>query len=265
MLPIYEAIDLVHVIPENSGHTKPWVVLVNTPQGLASYVTKLYTPAQVNRFHCVTKEVICNVLARDFELRVPDCALIDVPEEFVLRLAPEHQQQFSLADPRLKFGSLKIDNVNSAISGLPKQSFSNRIDMATLFAFDNLIRNCDRGHPKTNLLIGSKEAYLIDHEMTLREADIDNINLDTHQIEDQFTRFHLFYPYLKKTRGENRRNLFNEFEEYLRLLNINALNPYFRQLTLAGFTDYSALICGWIEQVKQKSTIFVGKLRGSLQ
>lgn len=35
-IPIYEAIDVIEIIPESVGHTKPWVVIANTPEGLKS-------------------------------------------------------------------------------------------------------------------------------------------------------------------------------------------------------------------------------------
>lgn len=115
MLPIYEAIDLIEVISENVGHTKPWVVLANTPEGLKSFVTKLYSSEQVDQFHCISKEIVCNLLAREFDLNVPPCALIEIPEDLSLRLSPDAQLQYNNADSHLKFATLKLDNVNSAI------------------------------------------------------------------------------------------------------------------------------------------------------
>jgi hypothetical protein len=136
--------------------------------------------------------------------------------------------------------------------------------MDTLYAFDNLIRNCDRGQYKTNLLLGATDAYLIDHELTLSDSDIVNINLITLQLEDKFTKYHLFYPYLKNARWQNKQNFFNEFSFYLNSLNINKLTPYFRQLLNEGFIDYSQPVCNWLEQVKQNGVIFVNHIKGSL-
>ena len=178
-LPIYEAIEVVDIINENAGHTKPWVVLANTSEGLKSFVVKLYTPSQVDQFHCVTKEIACNLLAGEFDLNVPKCALIEIPDHLAFRLPMSAQVQLGDADQRLKFATQLLDNVTNAIHGLPKMHFKKRISMDTLYAFDNLIRNQDRGHYKTNLLLSATDAYLIDHELTLSVPDIVNITLNT--------------------------------------------------------------------------------------
>lgn len=264
MLPVYEAIDVIKVISEDVGHTKPWVVLAKTPDGLKSFVTKLYTTEQVEQLHCVSKEVICNILAGEFELKVPDCALINIPDSLILKLTSENQQQFDNADPRPKFASLSLENVITATPTLNKKLFQNRIQMDTLFAFDNLIRNGDRGHPKVNLLIKGKEVYLIDHEFTFGIKDIENILVNTLQLEDRFTLYHLFYNYLKKDKPEKKRNFFNDFTFYLNSMNVNKLNPYFDILNKEGFSDYSPPIINWLNQIKENSTIFVNKLKGSL-
>ncbi len=165
VLPIYEAIEIIDFIPENSGHTKPWVILANTPEGLKPFVVKLYTIEQVDNSYCVNNEVICNILASEFELKVPKCALIIIPDEITMNLNAEQQLQLYNADPRPKFATEYISNVNSALINLEKKHYKNRISMEMLYAFDNLIRNGDRGHPKTNLLLTSESAYVIDHEL----------------------------------------------------------------------------------------------------
>lgn len=265
MLPIYEAIDFIGVIGENVGHTKPWIVLANTPQGLTSFVVKLYSSAQVEQFHCVSKEIFCNLLAHEFDLLAPSCALIDIPENISLKAPPDAQQQFDSADHRLKFATVYLKNVKTALPELSKTAFKSRISLDTLYAFDNLIRNSDRGHPKANLLIGSKAAYLIDHELTLATKDIANIALNTLQLEDRFTKYHLLYSFLKKAKGPTKRNFFNDFSFYLNDLSMNRFTPYFNQLVNEGFSDYSQPICEWVNQVKENCNTFVNLLRGSVQ
>jgi len=264
VLQIYEALEVVEIINENVGHTKPWVVLANTPEGLKKFVVKLYSSAQVDQFHCVSKEIACNILAGEFDLKVPMCALIEIPDRLSFRLSLADQVQFGSADQRLKFATQVLDNVNIAIHDLPKMYFQKRISIDTLYAFDNLIRNWDRGHYKTNLLLGTKDAFLIDHELTFSITDIVNINLNTLQLEDKFTKYHLFYPYLKKAKWKNKQSFFDEFTFYLNSLNINKLTPYFRQLVSEGFPDYSQPICNWLNQVKQNGIIFVNHIKGSL-
>ena len=265
MLPIYEAIEITEFISENSGHTKPWVVLANTPTGLKSFVVKLYTTEQVDNSNCVNNEVVCNILASQFELEVPKCVLINIPDDITMSLAPAQQQQFYNTDPRPKFATEYIPNVNSAIISLPKLQYQKRISMDMLYAFDNLIRNGDRGHPKTNLLLASDVAYLIDHELALRNQDIVDVDLKTLQLEGRFTNSHLFYPYLKKARFKTKQSYFNEFSEYLNHLNINVLDTYFNTLTNEGFRSNSIEISNWLTKVKQNIPTFVALLKGSIQ
>ncbi len=264
MIPIYEAIEVVEILPETVGHTRPWVVLANTPEGLKSFVVKLYDPLQVGEHHIVTREIVSNILAQEFELKVPEFALINIPPELALMQDSIAQQQYENSDDRPKFATIQIDNVYTATTLLPRRYFKKRIALDTLYAFDNLIRNPDRGQQKMNLLMGPKEAILIDHEFALQSRDIVDIDINTLQIEDRFTKYHIAYPYLKKARGSNKQHLFNDFCGYLRLLNINRLTPYLKQLATNGYPEYSQPILDWLNHIKQNSTTFVNKLKGSL-
>jgi hypothetical protein len=134
-----------------------------------------------------------------------------------------------------------------------------------LYAFDNLIRNSDRGVPKSNLILNSKNAYLIDHELVLKDENIFNIDFDELFLDDKFTKYHLFYHFLKKSRGKLRQNLFNDFSFYLDNLSLQKMQPYFNQLVEEGFNDFSVPFSNWIYQVKKNNSTFVTQLKGSLQ
>jgi hypothetical protein len=177
-IPIYEAIDIIEIIPETVGHTKPWVVLANTPEGLKSYVVKLYNSIQVEEHFIVIREVVSNILAEEFDLKVPQFALISIPPDLAFMQDSDAQQQYDNADDRPKFVTIQLNNVLTATKEIPKRYFTKRIQIDTLYAFDNIIRNSDRGHPKMNLLMRPKEAILIDHELALRRQDIVNIDIN---------------------------------------------------------------------------------------
>ena len=264
MLPVYEAIDIVQVISQQSGHTRPWVVLANTPTGLQSFVVKLYTTAQIQQYNSVTSEVICNALASEFDLNIPKAAFIDIPDALLINKSPEWQQLYNNADIRLKFATAQLSDVTSAIPSLSKTYYSKRISLDTLYAFDNLIRNGDRGQQKTNLLVG-KKAWLIDHEFALQAHDITNTNWANFTIEEKFTKYHLLHSYLKHSIKNKKQNYFNEFIEYVHTMNINKLNSYYTQLTNEGFQVNKNLINTWLHQVKQNSAIFVNSLKESLE
>jgi hypothetical protein len=262
MLPIYEAIDILEVIPAEVGHTKPWVVVANTPQGLKKFIVKLYTVPQAEN-HCVCNEVIGNVLSGQFGLQAPPAAFIHIPDELDMALKPENQEQYYNADTRLKFATEEVQN-KSYITGLSRTQINKRISMDTLYAFDNLIRNADRGQQKTNLLITNRAAYLIDHELILKPNEICGIDLENFNIEDKFSRYHIFYRLLKKSRKVNKINFFDEFSEYLRVVNFNCLASYFQQLRNEGFTVNENEILNWFNQIKQNQVTFVNKLRISI-
>jgi hypothetical protein len=105
MLPVYKAISFQRVL-EKGGRTKPWIVLVQTDQGIVPYVVKLFEPAFVEERDPVANEVIGNTLAREFGLPVPKAALIDLDEDFVSTIRnPRLLEVLDLRDGRLKFGS----------------------------------------------------------------------------------------------------------------------------------------------------------------
>lgn len=264
MLKTYKAIDVIDVISESSGRTKPWVVLAETPNGIKPFVVKLFTTHQVDIANSVTNEVIGNALAKEFDFCVPEMALIDIPEDLAMSKGTKLQIQFSQTDTRLKFATAQIPNVSSAIKGLPKNFYKKRIDMDTLYAFDNLIRNADRGQSKTNIMVGSDVLHLIDHEMAFKQSDMSNIDMNTFEIEEKFTTYHLFYPHLKKAWQKTKHSYFNDFTEYLRILNLNQLNSCYNVLENEGFNPPKILINTWLTQIQQNSTIFVNKLQASL-
>lgn len=262
-IPVYTAIQIDrNPIDEKSGHTKPWVVTAATPDGLIPYVMKLYNYNEVDDFHRVTNEIIGNVLAPEFGLSVPRCALIDIPEMLTANLPTAMQDQLEHADHRLKFATLQLKGVNIATPGLDKLQLTKRINLDTLYAFDNLICNEDRGTGKPNLLLGDEDAYLIDHELCFSERLMYQ-DIDISEIDQMFTNYHLFYPYLR--RAIKKQTFFDEFTLYLRELRTSILNPYFHELRAHGFNDYSDPIFHRLEHIKQKSTIFVNQLKLSLQ
>ncbi len=263
MLQIYKAIDIIDIIPENSGRTKPWVIIAKTPNGLKPFVVKLFTSHQVDSASSVTNEVVCNALAKEFDFSPPEMAFIDIPEDLVMAKSAVFQIQFSTADPRLKFATAQIQNVKQAIPELSKKFYTKRIDMDTLFAFDNLIRNADRGQSKTNLLVGAKKLHPIDHEMALKQDDI-SVNINNLNIDEKFTKYHLFYPPLKKAWKKTKIQYFDDFSEYLRILNLNRLESYYNSLTNEGFAPNKALINNWLSQIQQNSPIFVNKVTSIL-
>src|SRR5690349_19386216 len=105
MLPVYNAISFVRIL-EKGGRTKPWVVVVQTPTGLKSFVVKLFETSLIDYRDSVTNEVAGNILAKEFGLPVPNAALIDFDARFLNTIRNQELQETLLnRDKRLKFAT----------------------------------------------------------------------------------------------------------------------------------------------------------------
>ena len=139
MLPEYQAIAFDKII-EKGGRTNPWLVLVDTGSGIKPYVAKMFTTDLIENRDSVTNEVLGNILAKAFDLPVPEAALIHMGESFRQKISsPEAQIAYDLADERIKFGSALIEGNYLFNSAFTKVQAGKMVDLDTLFAFDNLI------------------------------------------------------------------------------------------------------------------------------
>lgn len=265
MLNVYKATSVERIIESSLGHTKPWVVVVETNNSLKKYVVKLYTTDQIENDNCLSSEVFCNVLAKEFDLNVPEIALID----FSLienSLAPIFSKQYHEVDNRLKFGTLEIYPSQTFKIGLPKKSIKTKIEIDTLYAFDNLIRNADRGNSKPNLLLSKRNAYLIDHEFALQSKNI--LNLDITQkdfaFEEKYTQKHIFHNYLLKNKKKDIKSYFASFTEYLKICNLGKLEKYNESLKEHDFDTNLKEITNWLTHVKDNLYKFETILKESI-
>jgi hypothetical protein len=264
MLPVYKAISFQGVL-EKGGRTRPWLILVNTGEAVRPYVVKLFDTALIDDKDSVTNEVVGNILAKEFELPVPAAALIELDTDFKSTIRNhELQELLESKDDRLKFGSELLEGFArfdpASISAAEARKM---IGVDCVFAFDNLIRNPDRNNIKPNLLVKSDQAFLIDHELGFEITAETAKELSDWQWKDRYFRYHIFYEYLKRGTPSQKKAYFEEFEEYLRLLNIKLLNPYFEQLADAGFSQNKhGVVINYLAEMKRKSANFVNLLKG---
>jgi hypothetical protein len=85
---------------QSGGSTKPWqVTAIDTNSGgmeEISYVVKVFTEKHIEQGHSIAKEFICNVLAVQFDLMVPDACLVDLNDsDFGETLTEEAQTLLS--------------------------------------------------------------------------------------------------------------------------------------------------------------------------
>lgn len=265
MLPVYTAIDLREIL-QKGGRTKPWVVLVDANvNGLATYVVKIFTNEQIVSRNSVENEVLGNILAREFGLPTPDGALIEFSNDFIIRLKDEAQVILENRDGRIKFGSLLIEPADPFDADMPKAIMKKKIDLDSVFAFDNLIRNRDRGSQKPNLILSHKSAFLIDHELGFEKIENAIAELQSGNLDIKFSEWHIFYHYLRRAKATTKSQYFEEFGEYLRFLNVNVLNQYFTQLESFGYVTRKDIIAQYLTYVKENSAKFVTLLRKNLR
>ena len=258
----------------SGGSTKPWRIVgidgdKSQPEE-TPYVVKLFTERQIIQGHSIAKEFICNTLASQFDLEVPEACLVNLRDEgFKSTLEKEPLKNLSQKYSGPTFSSRLIDAslINEQLKGPAYRMH----DYATLFAFDCLIFNTDRGgyRNKPNLLVDDEGFILIDHELTFSFIDSGDDKGYNKIIEDlngnawpSFYQKHLFYPLLKSYRGP-KKNLFDTFEESLRTLDINQTNNLINELKHEGVeVGSSDLLISYLRILKQNSHTFRNILLG---
>lgn len=221
MLPVYEAIQVIKVMP--GGSTKPWLIRVAVDGKPKNYVVKLFKEEQVENASAVANEVFASVLAAEFDLKCPKAALINFSDSFYSNLTLEQRKELNVKDHRIKFGCEYIEGV----SAYSDKVSCNPYEIESIYAFDLMLANWDRRIKKPNILIKGSNYILIDHDVgcQITEAHIYDFN------NGKFLRTfsdHIFYKTLRN--GKDRANYFHEFGEYLRTLKLSVLDNYADQL-----------------------------------
>ena len=253
------------------GSTKPWKVLLMDHAGnVEPYVVKLFSTKNIEQQHAVAKEIYGSLLARHFSLPTPDYALVNFDAEF-FQLALEDEQRHILAqkDGGLKFASRLADSM-TIVSPVLYKKYLKEYEIASVFAFDTLVYNLDRGgmRNKPNLLVDDENFFLIDHEQIFPFAD--NVPDFYQNILERFEKdeigspyqHHLFYPLLKDFRTKDKVHLFDEFEEYLRNLQLNELQLAINELHELGVSvgHYDRII-SYLRHFSKNSHKFCAILR----
>lgn len=270
---IYDAIAFDKKI-ESGGSTYPWIVTVlNHKKQPIKYVVKLFTERQMVQQNPIAKEVFGNILAKEFELYVPEIALVNFGDDFCQTLSLENIKTLNNKHNGLKFGSEYIDSAAIVNISNQKNAFWKSYDIGSIFAFDSLIGNLDRGgaRNKPNLLIKNEDFILIDHEQIFTFADDENIYNDA--IITDFRKGswrynaqqHLFFPFLKSLKNSEKENIFDTFHEHLSHLNFNLLDNSINFLIENNLPmgNYP-LIKNYLAEIKNDSGRFINLLKQSI-
>jgi hypothetical protein len=219
-IPILQALQVEReALP--GGSTKPSLMLVADGQGRVAghYVVKVCSPRNAEQYQPTAKEVYCHILAKEFDLIVPDAALVWVDEAVIGQLPKDGRQLV----PGYYFGSRYLPDAVLVQAGISDGEVANA---AHVFAFDVLIRNMDRTIGKPNLLLRQRNAVLIDHELALdiRKPFRDYWALGGWQVlASPGKQQHLLFERLCVSHRRAPLN-FEEFSEYLHRMSLNGLH-----------------------------------------
>lgn len=209
------------------GSSRPLLITAVNHEGIIKqYVMKLYKTDWVEQNYTVAKEVFISELAKEFNLSTPNYGLIKVDDEMLLDFFI--QEEIDAFDKGYKFCSEFMGQYTPVEKNLISLPFIKQYDIENLFCFDNLIFNVDRGgyRNKPNLLINDEEFLLIDHEQTL--PFINNSEKEVNYylyIKHYQHQLHITSNFFKSLRKKD--NLFDEFFESLRLINVNKYHQLF--------------------------------------
>lgn len=232
MLEICETVEFLGIL-NKGGSTYPWLVnLLDDEQAVSTFVVKIFTHRQIEQQNAVTKEVFGNLLAHQLSLSAPRAVLTQFTKEFIKTLPPELLKTHSESHKGLRFASLHYEGYTIFGDHLPKSKVK-EYDIASVYAFDLLTQNPDRGgfRNKPNLLIQDNGGYLlIDHEQIFPffndpEHPNEQIISDFLKIKSSYNhQKHLFYPYLKEYKINKLEQMFAPFISSLDQLNIKYIS-----------------------------------------
>lgn len=256
----------------NGGSTKPWRVVAIEKDSLVEvpYVVKVFSPKHIEQGHNIGKEFVGNMLAGQFDLNVPEAGIINLHDEsFVSTLPDDLASILATKYEGLTFAS-KLTDGSIMNEHLRSSSYSIH-DSASLFAFDCLIHNIDRGgyHNKPNLLVDDNGLILIDHELTFNFIDSTDhkafdkvVNHLDGNVWPDFYQKHFFYNHLKAYKG-SKKALFDTFEESLRTLDIVKMQNFINDLTkMSVELGESDLVIKYLCTLKQNAHKFRSILLG---
>ncbi len=212
MVQVVEAETFIKVM--EGGTTQPWLVICHSSTGAKIYVVKLYRANYTEQNEVIFRELACSHLVNQFELSTPEAVLVNMSPEFIATLPAPQLAQYRQTAEGLKFGSAYIEPPYVNFSPALLLEFLKPFDLASVFAFDQLILNKDRREGKPNLILKSTDVYLIDHEICLEGLEVGLQQFKTSQLPHQRYN-HLFLDVLKKLPSKEKLTCFDTFFEYL--------------------------------------------------
>lgn len=245
------------------GTTHPFMMEVCDKNGnyKGNYVVKIFTQKDERQVQATAKEFIANQLAIEFDLCVPDAALVWVREELIIELIKNCGYRDIIAG--WYFATNYIDNIIDYQRGFTTRKIDIEIQQ-NIFAFDMLIQNKDRRIGKPNCFVKNGECYLIDHELSLQitesykqynqQCEWQGLAVG-YEIKD---REHIFYETLKSNKSVN----LSEFQLYLHNISFNTVEKTVNLLADEGIVvEIFDSIEPYLQDAKKDSAKFCETLK----
>jgi hypothetical protein len=224
-IPIYTAIK-VEKTSMSGGSTLPSVMSVQDEVGnlVGRYVVKVFKQTHIKQYQPTNKELYANILASEFDLEVPEPALVYVDRTIIKQLKKDNRySNFDLREGYYFATEYLEDTSQLKVDIIYK--LTDKATLENIFAFDVLIKNVDRRVGKPNVMGWQGSVLLIDHELSL---DIKKTFKDYLKL-NAWKRFrfggehrHVLIDTLQVSKQGELWN-FDSFLEYLQRMNLSKL------------------------------------------
>ncbi len=264
MLPIYDDITFLELL-EKGGRNKPWLIRALINDTYEEYVLKLFSQEAELDHSYTAAEVFGSVLAAEFDLSTPEVALFELNHDNVFSFPPDQQAEIEEKGFGIKFGCKYYRGSLAYSSQIHKDQIKKRVGIDTLFAFDQLINNVDRQHHKPNVLYRDEGVMLIDHELGFRNMKEAQTNIMNSNPGNPLIHGHICFEMLKRANNSSKQAYFQTFEELLRTLDTDILDPFHQQLQ--DFDVHSGNfgeIKSFLEFAKANHGLFIRVLKSAI-
>ncbi|MBI3133674.1 MAG: hypothetical protein HYZ14_03270 [Bacteroidetes bacterium] len=264
LLPVHNAVEISPTKLEG-GTTLPFIVVAEDGN---AYVIKLFKKIHARQRCYTAAEAFGHLIAKKFELRVPEAALILLPPgliKLIKKNNPDLYKEILTRDyTKPCFATRYLGNLPTFSPALLKKKLETH-ELETIFAFDTLILNEDRKIIKPNILRDKSGYVLIDHEKAFEGTEY-ALNRFKAGLICEYTNNHLFFKTLHQYAKRNGAgNMFETFEDYFRQLRLADLNQLRLQLSDYKYnTEECVLWQIYLEDMKRNFPNFVKMLRGSI-
>lgn len=251
LLPTIQIVEFVdHSLV--GGTTRPLLVLGDDGN---TYVLKLFSKTDAAQRSYTVAEVMANVLAKEFDLLIPDAVyMLVLPEllEFVAETQPELYALLEQKETRGPQFACRYHEGCPLYSPTRDDKNLDLEEFESVFAFDMLISNDDRRELKPNMLRSADRYLLIDHEKAFEGLEVTAENFTRGELPHHY-RNHLFFNRLRseeeKRAGKVR---FETFSEYFRTLSLRAVEENVRFLIESGYDEEECT--SWLSYLHDQKT-----------